>query len=210
MAFSSPPLPLTALYFLLCQVLDARRERSNRADIIPCIVLWKGTPASSDAKVAAASNGVSVTSSQQNLIPADDRKQQEQEGEPDAEGHVSGRETNGHSEAAAAAATSESKSVCWRPEDGISKRDRVRRDGGLIDITAALEHQKHSLLGRFLCLQYVPIIANWIVQIVVIAGFAALLGYSIYGCVTIHEAMDVRTLITDGTQLYNYLALEES
>ena len=209
--FVSPPPPAARLLSSSIQVLDARRERSHRADIIPCIVLRKGAPPSGDAKVAAASNGVPITPSHQNLISADDRKQQEQEGEPDAEGHAAtaGSEANGHAEAAASA-SGEGKSVCWRPEDGISKRDRVRRDGGLIDISATLEHQRHSLLGRFLCLHYVPWIANWVVQVVVIAGFAALLGYSIYGCVTIHEAMDVRTLITDGTQLYNYLALEES
>ncbi|CAI7830742.1 unnamed protein product, partial [Closterium sp. NIES-54] len=91
------------------------------------------------------------------------------------------------------------------------KRAKVKSDGGLIDISGSTEKEAKTFYGRFICLYYVPyVLCHWAGQLVIFLVFGALLGVGIYGCVTVDETLDVRTLITQGTQLYHYLGYEES
>lgn len=80
----------------------------------------------------------------------------------------------------------------------------------LLDISGEMQRQKSTALGRFVYDVYVPhVLCSPIGQLVVYAVFAGLLAAGIYGCATVDETLDVRSLITEGTQLYNYLIYED-
>lgn len=81
---------------------------------------------------------------------------------------------------------------------------------GLLDLTRETARQRKTLLGRFVTQVYVPkVLASVWGQLVVYVVFAGLLAAGIYGCLTVNESLEVRTLITEDTQLYNYLGYED-
>eukprot|EP00475_Leptophrys_vorax_P027202 TRINITY_DN38784_c0_g3_i1.p1 TRINITY_DN38784_c0_g3~~TRINITY_DN38784_c0_g3_i1.p1 ORF type:complete len:307 (-),score=25.35 TRINITY_DN38784_c0_g3_i1:454-1326(-) len=73
-----------------------------------------------------------------------------------------------------------------------------------------MDKQRKTPMGRFLCNTFVPcVLASWVGQLIIFTIFGGLIALGIYGCVTVDETLDVRTLITQGTQLYHYLGYEE-
>ena len=186
-----PEYDARLLYGCTWQVLDARRVRANRADLIPCIVLKprgaiaNASPATGKATSYSAADGsrgsplvVVPDVNEQPFGPPEDLHNEDGSQDGSQDGSHANRQTGGIVD-------------------------------GLLDLTEIEASEHRGLLGRAIEGWYVPrVVGHPFWQAIILGGFATMLGFGIYGCATISKSLDLQSLVTEGTQLYNFIGLE--